>query len=142
MTPFASFWQAGFESACHRNGRGDRVDMLAATQHQEQADEDYARLRSIGVRVAREAVRWHLIELGDAWDFSSLVPLLDAAAHHKIQILWTLCHYGWPDELDAFSPAFVTRFSRYCRATAQVIARSSDAVPVAAVPGQGADATA
>ena len=30
--PFASFWQAGLESASHRNSRDIRVDMLAATQ--------------------------------------------------------------------------------------------------------------
>ena len=49
---FASFWQAGFESASHRNSRGIRVDMIAATQHVEQAEEDYARLREMDIRVA------------------------------------------------------------------------------------------
>nr|MBA3449641.1 hypothetical protein [Chloroflexia bacterium] len=39
---FRSFWQAGFESATHRNRKRRRVDMIAATQHLEHADADYA----------------------------------------------------------------------------------------------------
>src|SRR5687768_7253401 len=76
---FASFWQAGFESASHRNEYGVRVDMLAATQHVEQAEEDYSRLRSLGIRVAREGVRWHLVEQGGGFDFSTLTPIVAAA---------------------------------------------------------------
>jgi len=30
---FRSYWQAGFESACHINRAGARLDLLAATQH-------------------------------------------------------------------------------------------------------------
>ena len=127
---FASFWQAGFESATHRNGRGVRVDMVAATQHVEQADEDYARLRSMDIRVAREGVRWHLVEQGARFDFSSMEPLVEAAARHGVQIIWTLCHYGWPDDLDVFSPEFVPRFARYGAATAQFIANANDSIPI------------
>jgi hypothetical protein len=46
-----------------------------------------------------------------------------------MQIIWTLCHYGWPDDLDIFSSAFVARFARYCAATARFIARHSDRIP-------------
>ena len=126
---FASFWQGGFESATHRNGHGERVDMVAATQHDLQAEEDYARLRELGIRVAREGIRWHLIDQGDHYDFSSLAPLVAAAERQGMQIIWTLCHYGWPDDLDIFSSAFVARFARYCAATARFIARHSDRPP-------------
>jgi len=44
---------AGFESSCHINLQGKRLDMIAATQHDRSVDEDYARLRSIGVFGAR-----------------------------------------------------------------------------------------
>ena len=30
---FSSFWGAGFESACHINKAGVRLDMVASTQH-------------------------------------------------------------------------------------------------------------
>lgn len=40
---FSSFWMAGFESACHINGKGIRLDMIHATQHDRFVDEDYAR---------------------------------------------------------------------------------------------------
>ena len=50
---FRSFWQTGFELVSHINGLGARVDMLAATQHVEPADADYARLRAVGIQAAR-----------------------------------------------------------------------------------------
>jgi len=130
MVLFASFWQAGFESASHRNSRGIRVDMIAATQHVEQAEEDYARLPSLDIRVAHEGIRWHLVDQGDRFDFASIVPVMDAASRHGVQVIWSLCHYGWPDDLDIFSPEFVTRFARYGAATAEFIAHASDAIPV------------
>ena len=54
---FRSFWQTGFASASHSDGLGARVDMLAATQHVEPADADYARLRTVGIQAARDGVR-------------------------------------------------------------------------------------
>jgi protoporphyrinogen oxidase/glycosyltransferase involved in cell wall biosynthesis len=31
-----------------------------------------------------------------------------------LQVIWTLCHYGWPDDVDVYSPEFIGRFSHYC----------------------------
>lgn len=59
---FRSFLMAGFESACHINHHGQRLDMLASTQHDHFAADDYARLRQVGISSVRDAVRWHLIE--------------------------------------------------------------------------------
>ena len=59
---FQSFWMAGFESSCHINQSGRRLDMIAATQHDRFIDEDYARLLPFGMRTVRDTVRWHLIE--------------------------------------------------------------------------------
>ena len=36
---FSSFWMAGYESACHINQQGERLDMIAATQHDRYLDE-------------------------------------------------------------------------------------------------------
>ena len=121
---------AGFESACHINRAGRRLDMLAATQHDRFAADDYARLRRIGIRSVRDTARWHLIERpGGVFDFSPLDCLLAAARQHQIQVVWNLCHYGWPDGLDVFAPEFVDRFARFCGAVARHIREWSDDVP-------------
>lgn len=127
---FRSFWLAGFEGACHINRKGQRLDMLAATQHDAQADEDYALLRRVGIAAARDGLRWHLIDCGSGrYDFSSVAPMAAAAQRHGVQIIWTLCHYGWPDDLDVFSAAFVDRFARFCGAAARFLAEYTDGVP-------------
>src|SRR3954471_16015291 len=91
---FDSFWLGGFESACHINRTGQRLDMLAVTQHDQQAAEDYALLRSIGIKTARDGLRWHLIEQrAGQYDFSSFLPMFKAAQKQGIQVIWNLCHY-------------------------------------------------
>ena len=71
---------------------------------------------------ARDGVRWHLIEKTPfRYDFSSLLPMLQAARQTQTQVIWDLLHYGWPDGLDIWGAAFVDRFARFARATAQVI---------------------
>ena len=126
---FHSFWQGGFESACHVNRAGVRLDMIACTQHDRQVNDDYARLAASGIGVAREGVRWHLVDRAGHFNYSSLRPILAAGQAHDIQILWTLCHYGAPDGVDLFSPRFVDRFARYAGAVARWLRESSDAVP-------------
>ncbi|HLU47720.1 MAG TPA: glycosyl transferase family 1, partial [Planctomycetota bacterium] len=123
---FSSFWLAGFESACHINLRRERLDMIASTQHDIQARDDYSRLADLGITTVRDGVRWHRIERGKEFDLSSLAPMVDAAAERGIQVIWSLFHYGWPDDLDLFSPDFVPRFARYAGAVARLIA---DRVP-------------
>jgi beta-glucosidase/6-phospho-beta-glucosidase/beta-galactosidase len=128
-TLFRSFWQAGFESACHINKAGVRLDMIAATHHDRCTSEDYARVRALGVRTVREAVRWHLVDKGGQYDFTSIEPLLAAARRWRMQVIWTLCHYGPPDGVDLRSPAFIHRFARYAAALARRIREESDEVP-------------
>jgi beta-glucosidase/6-phospho-beta-glucosidase/beta-galactosidase len=125
---FRSYWIGGFESASHINKSGVRIDMVSATQHDIQVDEDYARLADWGIQTVREGVRWHLVESPRGYDFSSLRSMLDAAHRHRIQPIWALCHYGWPDDLDILTPGFIDRFARYCGRTARFIADHSDGV--------------
>lgn len=126
---FRSFWMAGFESSCQINGNGIRLDLIAATQHDTLIDEDYARIREQGIETAREGMRWHLIDQGRRMDFSSVLPMVQAAERHGIQVLWNLCHYGWPPEVNLYSSGFVERFARYCGAAARFISDHSEAVP-------------
>jgi beta-glucosidase/6-phospho-beta-glucosidase/beta-galactosidase len=104
--------------------------MIASTQHERRADDDYALLPGAGIRTARDAARWHLIDRGGGrYDFSSLAPLVSAAERHGVQVIWTLCHYGWPDGLDVFAPAFVDRFARYSAAVAGFVKDHSAGAP-------------
>lgn len=126
---FSSFWLAGFESACHINRKGSRLDMMAATQHDRFVDEDYFRLRQMGITAVRDTVRWHLVDRPGGFEFSSVAPMAAAARKHRMQIIWDLCHYGWPDDVDLFSAAFVDRFARFSGAIAKYFREQSDAVP-------------
>jgi beta-glucosidase/6-phospho-beta-glucosidase/beta-galactosidase len=120
----------GFEGACHINRFGTRLDLIAATQHDVQAAADYRLVRAVGMATVRDGVRWPSVEHGGSYDFSSFVPMLQAALAEQVQVIWTLCHYGWPDDLDVFSAAWVDRFARYCGAVARIVADHTDQVPL------------
>jgi hypothetical protein len=120
---------AGFESACQVNSAGERVDLIAGVLHDVHAREDYKLLHTVNIRCARDGVRWHLIDKGGSYDFSSFLPLLLASIEAEVQVAWNLCHYGWPDGLDVFSGEFVDRFALYARATAKVVREHTDTVP-------------
>jgi hypothetical protein len=125
-----SFWLGGFECSCHRRRDRRRLDLLAATGHDRFAARDYARLSSLGITAARDGVRWHLADKGDGrYDFSELLPRLIAARDQGIQVIWDLCHWGWPDDLDIWSPDFIRRFAGFARAAAQVVAAETDGSP-------------
>jgi hypothetical protein len=125
---FRSFWIGGFESASHLNRSGVRIDMVSATQHDRLVHEDYARLAEWGISTVREGARWHLVETAQGFDFSSLSATVEAARRHRIQVIWALCHYGWPDDLDIMLPGFVDRFARYCGKVARFIADHTDGI--------------
>jgi hypothetical protein len=97
-TIFQSFWMGGFECSTHRLPRrkalgrfaGQRLDLTASTRHDEFALQDYTRLQDAGIRTARDGVRWHLIEKTPfRYDFSSLVPMLQAARRTQTGIYIT-----------------------------------------------------
>lgn len=120
----------GYESACHINKHGRRLDMIVSNRHDRRAESDYRLLRLAGIHVARDGVRWHLIDQRGSYDLSSFAPQVRAAARAGVQVIWTLCHYGYPDDLDIFSAAFVERFARFSRVIAQYLREQSDAIPL------------
>jgi beta-glucosidase/6-phospho-beta-glucosidase/beta-galactosidase len=133
---FKSFWMGGFECSTHRLPRrkgmrsfaGQRLDLIASTRHDQFAHQDYERLQQAGIRTARDGVRWHLIEKSPSrYEFSSLAPMLRAARETQTQVIWDLLHYGWPDGLNIWSAAFVERFARFARATAEVMLQETGA---------------
>jgi hypothetical protein len=126
---FRSFWMGGFECSSHINSKRRRLDMTAAVQHDRFCQDDYRRLRELGMLTARDGLRWHLIDRRSDYDWSSWIPMLDAARDQGIQVIWDLFHYGWPDGLDIFSPEFVNRFARFCREAARMHREHTDDVP-------------
>jgi hypothetical protein len=122
---FKTFWMAGFECSCHRRRDGRRLDLSAATGHERWAGADYARLRSLGIETAREGIAWHQ----QTASLSSVRARARAASNAGIQVIWDLCHYGWPEEIDIFRPAFVDHFAAFAKSVAEVVAGESDETP-------------
>jgi beta-glucosidase/6-phospho-beta-glucosidase/beta-galactosidase len=118
---FRSFFFAGFEGATGYNERGQWFDQIAATHHDRHADADYRALSQVGICAAREAIRWPLVDRGGTYNFSSVRPFVEASRKHRVEVIWDLFHYGFPDGLDIFSNQFVDRFARYCAAAAKFI---------------------
>jgi hypothetical protein len=127
----SSFFLAGFECSAHVRPDGVRLDLLVSTRHDALVAEDYRHVRALGMWTVRDGARWHLIERRPGvYDWSSWLPMVRAARALDMQVIWDLCHYGWPDHLDIWSAAFVNHFARYAKAAAQVIRDESDAVPL------------
>ncbi len=119
---FQSFFMGGFECATHRRRDGKQIDVVGSTQHDIRAAQDFALLAQAGVRTVRDGLRWHLIEtVPGQYDWSSFLPMLNAALSTGTQIIWDLCHWGVPDGLDVFSSSFAVRFASFAAAVAQVV---------------------
>lgn len=119
---FKSFLMAGFECASHRPLHGRRLDLTTATAHDRLALADYVRARKAGMTTVRDGIRWHLVErFPYFYDFGSVLPMILAARAAGVQVIWDLCHFGWPDDLDIFAPAFVDRFASLAGAFARLL---------------------
>ena len=119
---FPTFFLSGFECSTFDWKDQGRRDLCAETQHRDHAMEDYARLRPLGIAVAREGIPWPLVDKGDGlYDFSYIDPFIEAMKEHQILPIWDLCHYGYPDGCDPFEPAFARRFATYARAAATYV---------------------
>lgn len=128
---FKSFLMGGFECSTHRNCAGKRLDVIASTQHERLAREDYARLLSVNIRTARDGTRWHLIEKKPyVYDWSSVANQIAAASETGVQIIWDLFHYGYPDDLDIFSREFIERFSEFAVNFVAYLAANGDEKPI------------
>jgi hypothetical protein len=123
----------GFECSCHKLENGTRLDLGLTTRHRELAHADYRRLASLGITTSREGAPWPVIpRRARQYDFSLLLPIVRAAESNRIQVIWDLMHFGWPDELDIFAPSFPHHFGAYADAFAKWLVRESDQVPMLA----------
>jgi hypothetical protein len=121
---FKSFLLAGFEGSTGYNLHRQWIDQVEATQHDRFADEDYWRLTEVGIRAARESVRWSLVDRNGFYDFSSLEPFIRVSQKYDVEIIYDLFHFGYPDWIDLFSEDFPKHFAEYCYAVAGYISEN------------------
>jgi beta-glucosidase/6-phospho-beta-glucosidase/beta-galactosidase len=127
---FRSLFMSGFEGSSHRRRDGQQLDLIGATRHDAFVAADYRMLTACGIYTTRDALRWHLIESSPGrYDWSSLLPMLHAARQEGMQVIWDLCHYGLPHDIDIWSPDFVTRFADFAAAAARVVGEQTNGTP-------------
>jgi hypothetical protein len=130
VSPFQSFFMGGFECSSHKRADGKRLDLIAATQHDLRACDDYKLLVVHGLRTVRDGVRWHLIERQQGrYCFDSFLPMLRAADKAGTQVIWDLLHYGYPDWLDPWSSSFLDCAAAFARSIASLVRDESDRIP-------------
>lgn len=121
MNVFNSFWMAGFECSDQMNAFGNRVDLLQLTGHIEKIEEDYTLLGELNIKTVREGIRWsHVERTPYDYNWSDVLIIMKAAKQMDIQVIWDLCHFGYPDDLTPLHPMFARRFSRLCAAFTQM----------------------
>ncbi|MCC2624149.1 MAG: hypothetical protein K0R14_22 [Burkholderiales bacterium] len=127
---FRSFIQGGFECSTKRRRDGKRLDLINSTLHDMYVHEDYSNLKAHEIHTIRDGLRWHLIESRPGYyDWSSFLPMLRASISNKMQVIWDLCHYGWPDDIDIWKPEFIIRFASFAQAAARLIKSETDEIP-------------
>lgn len=128
---FRSFFLAGFECSSHRRSDGHRLDLLETTGHARFCGHDYQAIARQGIWSVRDGVRWHLIDRGHGrYDWSSFLPMLEASTNARIQVIWDLCHYGWPDDIDIWSADFPARFAQFAAAVATLVRDQGESEPL------------
>jgi hypothetical protein len=118
---FPTFFLSGFECSTFLWKDKKRRNLVVETQHDRFANQDYELLRRLGIAVSREGIPWPLVDRNGGYDFSPIDPMINAMNKQQILPIWDLCHYGYPDDLDPFSPEFVDLFAGYCQAAAEYV---------------------
>lgn len=119
---FASFFQGGFACSTERRGDGRRLDLVVSSGHEMLAARDYAQLATQQISTVRDGVRWHLIEQQPGhYDWSSFLPMLHAAQINHTEVIWDICHFGWPEHYDIWQPSFIEGFARFSAALATLV---------------------
>ena len=128
---FDSFFMAGFECSSHRRRDGVRLDLIGATSHDRHVRNDYSQCKANGFATLRDGLRWHLIEKSPGkYDWSSWLPMLEAAEEAGVQVIWDLFHYGCPDCIDQGDADFPRRFTDFAMAAVELQQTVSDRPPV------------
>lgn len=116
INPFKSFVMGGFECADQQNAFGERIDLYTVSGHGKYLEEDYDNLSELGIETIREGIRWSVIETQPYhYNWSEVDRIIEVSQSRNIQVVWDICHFGFPDDLTPLHPMFARRFSRLCR---------------------------
>ncbi len=116
INPFRSFLMGGFECADQQNAFGNRVDLYKTSGHDRYLEEDYDKLNEIGIKTIREGIRWSVVEIKPyEYDWTEVDRMIKVSQSKNIQVVWDICHFGFPDDLTPLHPMFSRRFSHLCR---------------------------
>jgi hypothetical protein len=116
QSPFRSFLMGGFECADHLNAFGNRVDLFQASGHDRYLGQDFDALAGLEIQTIREGIRWSHVEYKPyQYDWSEVERMITIAQAKKVQVIWDICHFGFPDDLTPLHPMFARRFSHLCR---------------------------
>ncbi|MCU7616290.1 hypothetical protein NZ698_03710 [Chryseobacterium sp. PBS4-4] len=116
INPFKSFLMGGFECADQQNAFGRRVDLYKTSGHDRFLEEDYDQLNEIGIKTVREGIRWSVVETKPyEYDWTEVERIIKVSQEKNIQVVWDICHFGFPDDLTPLHPMFARRFSHICR---------------------------
>jgi beta-glucosidase/6-phospho-beta-glucosidase/beta-galactosidase len=108
---------AGFECTDKLNCFGNRVDFLDITGHLAQLDGDYKTISALNFKTVREGIRWSVVEKKPyQYDWSAVAKIISTAQSNDVQVLWDICHFGFPDDLTPLHPTFARRFAGLCKA--------------------------
>lgn len=118
---FDGFFMAGFECSSQRRKDGVRLDLIRATRHDKYALDDYRACAALGLATIRDGLRWHRIETAPGvYDWSSWIPMIEAARDAGVRIVWDIFHYGLPDFLDQRARGFIDDYARFAAAAVRV----------------------
>ncbi|MCX8526425.1 hypothetical protein OF897_21130 [Chryseobacterium formosus] len=116
VNPFNSFLMGGFECADQQNAFGNRIDLYQVSGHDLYLEEDYDRVHQLGMKTIREGIRWSKVEISPyQYDWTEVERIIKFSQAKNIQIVWDICHFGFPDDLTPLHPMFSRRFSHLCR---------------------------
>ena len=127
---FDDFLFGGFECSTHKLRSGRRLDLIASTRHDALARMDYRRFRDLGMRTARDGVRWTRVEATPGrLDFSGARRMVAAALEEDVRVVWDLLHFGWPDHVDPMTEDFPDRFATFAEGFAELLREEGDPRP-------------
>ena len=92
---FRSFFLAGFEGSTGYNRHGQWFDQVVATGHDKTVDHDYQNLAELGIRGARETIRWAIEPIGHGEMIGTVGLLRFDFEQRRAEVGYELARHWW-----------------------------------------------